>query len=90
MKALLAEWRQVAHLVHGLPAIRRNAIARGDRSIRVRNVWPVVLVDIAGLIWWRGLYQPVVDRLPSTKRAQAAARADAVAGCSCCAARWKG
>lgn len=73
MKTLLIEWQQVARLAHTLPAARRDAIARGDRSIRIRNVWPVVLVDIATLTFWRGLYWPIVERMPSTHRARAAA-----------------
>ncbi len=77
MKALLREWRQVARLVRGTPAARRGALARGDRSIR--TVWPGALPDMASLAFWRGLYWPIVDRLPSTRRAR-----NAATGCPLC------
>lgn len=34
---------------------RRLAATRGE----VSRVWPGVLADIAGLVWWRGIWNPV-------------------------------
>lgn len=38
---------------------RRAAVARGELA----RMWPGAALDVASLIWWRGIYWPVADRL---------------------------
>lgn len=78
MKALLSEFRVAVRLAFALPAIRHKAVAEGDRSIS-RHVWPGAAWDVASTLFWRGVFWPVYERLPSTRQARRAAT-----GCPLC------
>lgn len=67
--------RSTLRLAAGLPAARRVAVERGE----VARVWPDVLGDMAGLLFWRSWYAVArllppyppkrVDQCPLCRRA---------------------
>lgn len=55
--------RSTLRLLVNLPAVRRVAAERGE----VRRVWPDVLADMAGVVFWRTLHA-VLRQLPPRPR----------------------
>lgn len=46
-------------LILNMLAARRSAVASGE----LRRMWPDAAWDAVSLVWWRGIFWPIHDRL---------------------------
>lgn len=51
--------RDLAYLLPATWRGRRRAVANGELA----RMWPGIVADLAAMVWWRGVYHPIVARL---------------------------